>query len=489
MMPKFHRIATALTLCLISVVISASLLFSQEQVKDSLFREASTLLEDAKKVEAGLYAPTYFQQGFDLYNKADVEFKEGKKLESIRKKLTEAAVQLKKSIEITRLSRLTLDEITQSRNAALEQSAPDWSPDLFQNAESTFRKAAEKVEAGKTEDAKQIAVQGSKLYRDAELAAIKNRILNDTWAALKSCQEQEGNKYAPVSFALAQSLANNAETVLTNNRYDQEKATALALDATYEARHALFLATVILQLRNKDSDIENYLLDVENQFKHIAATLNMSLEFDGGFQGPADKISEAIAQLVETNAAQKNKIEELTKTVDDLSTELENLKTGQLKELTGKLSELEKVVQAERTAKEQFNRVEQMFTPSEAKVIKESDNVIIRLYGINFPSGKAIIHPEYFPLLTKVIKAIEIYPASYIRLEGHTDSKGSNVINEKLSADRANSVVQYILANSSVDPNKITGVGYGEDRPVATNDTEEGRALNRRIDVVITPIK
>ena len=140
-----NQIMAIVFLSLVGVAFSISANYAQEQVKDSLFREANTLLEDAKKVEAGLYSPTYFQQGFDLYSKAEVEFKEGKKLESIRKKLTEAAVQLKKSIEITRLSRLTLEEMNQSRNAAIEQSAPDWSPELFQSAELTFRKAAEKV--------------------------------------------------------------------------------------------------------------------------------------------------------------------------------------------------------------------------------------------------------------------------------------------------------------------------------------------------------
>ena len=117
----------------------------------------------------------------------------------------------------------------------------------------------------------------------------------------------------------------------------------------------------------------------------------------------------------------------------------------------------------------------------------EGENVIIRLYGISFPSGKAIIHPEYFPLLTKVIKSIEEFPNAQIRIEGHTDSRGSTAVNEKLSSDRANSVRQYLIANTRYTQSDINGIGYGEDRPIASNETEAGRTLNRRIDVVIIP--
>ena len=466
-----------------------SLLFGQDQVKESLFKEANVLLKDAENVQASLYSPSIFQKGFELYARAEKDFKDGKKLDDIRKKLREASVQLKRSIEITRLSKLTLEELTTSRNAAVEQLSVDWAPVLFQEAEEIFRKAAEKVEDGKTNDAKKLATEGSKAYRNTELTAIKNRILNDAWTELQSCKEQEVEKYAPLTLEQAKTYAFNAESILDQDRYSQENAAAVASEATYEAKHALFLASVVEELQDKKEGLETYLLDIEQQFAKISTTLNLDLEFDGGFQNPAYKMVEAIVDLKEKAKGQKSKIQELTTTVDGLSEELTNLKSGQLRELSGKLSELEKIVAAEKESKARYERVKQSFSPEEAKVINEGENIIIRLYGIKFPSGKAIIHPEYFPLLTKVIRAIDEYQDAHVRIEGHTDSRGSNAVNEKLSSDRSSSVKQYVLANSRLDQTKVTGMGYGEDRPIASNDTEEGRSLNRRIDIVIIPGK
>lgn len=467
--------------------IFSDFLPAQDQVKESLFKEAKVLLQDAEKAEAALYSPNNFKKGYDLYLKAEKDFKDGKKLESIRKRLKDASIIFKKSIENTRISKISLEGMTLSRNAAIQQQSIVWAPELFQNSEDLFRKAAEKVENGKTNDAKKIAIAGSRSFRETELSAVKSRILDETWKELKSCEQQETGKYAPLSLDLAVTLAAEAEAILDQDRYDQENATNVAEKATYEARHALFLANVIKKLQDEKKGMEAYLTDIEKQFQSIASTLNLELEYDGGFQGPAFKIVGSILELKEKVKKQQDNLANLSLMSEKLTGELDDLKSGQLKELSGKLTELEKIIDAERIAKERFQRVRGYFSSNEAKVIKEEKNIIIRLYGINFQSGRAIILPDYFPLLTRVNKAIEEFPNSFIRIEGHTDSRGGNAINEKLSTDRANSVVQYILANSNIDPSNVTGIGYGEDRPIASNDTEEGRSLNRRIDVVIEP--
>ena len=74
-----------------------------------------------------------------------------------------------------------------------------------------------------------------------------------------------------------------------------------------------------------------------------------------------------------------------------------------------------------------------------------------------------------------------------VTIEGHTDSYGGDQLNMQLSTDRAAAVKQYLLANMGIEPYRIQAVGYGEDRPIANNETAEGRAKNRRIDIVISP--
>lgn len=118
------------------------------------------------------------------------------------------------------------------------------------------------------------------------------------------------------------------------------------------------------------------------------------------------------------------------------------------------------------------------------KLIKKADNESI---ADRAPKtlGKAIIESQNFGLLAKVQKAIKLVPNSKITIEGHTDSFGSDDKNMELSQERANSVKQYLLANMNLSPQGVTAIGYGETKPIANNQTKEGRAKNRRIDLII----
>jgi len=110
----------------------------------------------------------------------------------------------------------------------------------------------------------------------------------------------------------------------------------------------------------------------------------------------------------------------------------------------------------------------------------------VRVYGLSFPVGSSEIRPENFGLLTKLQQVIREYPDAPVTISGHTDSRGNDASNQRLSEERAQAVQEYLMANmSSLSPNQVEAVGYGESRPLASNETEEGRAQNRRIDVTI----
>jgi outer membrane protein OmpA-like peptidoglycan-associated protein len=95
--------------------------------------------------------------------------------------------------------------------------------------------------------------------------------------------------------------------------------------------------------------------------------------------------------------------------------------------------------------------------------------------------------PDNYDLLSKVQRAIRTFGEPDVIIGGHTDSTGSEEINEHLSQQRADAVRQYFVANETLPYEKIIAVGYGSMRPIASNATESGRATNRRIDVIITP--
>jgi len=142
---------------------------------------------------------------------------------------------------------------------------------------------------------------------------------------------------------------------------------------------------------------------------------------------------------------------------------------------------------AEKQFNQRYNEVQTFFDSDEAEVYKQENQLVIRLKAIKFPVGQSVLMPGTYTLLTKVQRAIRTFGEPRVVVEGHTDSTGSDEVNEYLSQQRAEAVMEYLIANKTLPSNKIMAVGYGSVRPLASNKTSEGRAINRRIDVVITP--
>ena len=109
---------------------------------------------------------------------------------------------------------------------------------------------------------------------------------------------------------------------------------------------------------------------------------------------------------------------------------------------------------------------------------------VVRLNNVFFDFDKADLRSESFVELDRVVKLLEENPAIEIEMSAHTDSRGSDEYNFKLSDNRARSVMEYILSKG-IAPNRITSQGYGETKPVVDNDTDENRQLNRRVEFKI----
>jgi len=112
-------------------------------------------------------------------------------------------------------------------------------------------------------------------------------------------------------------------------------------------------------------------------------------------------------------------------------------------------------------------------------------DVIIRMKAMNFPSGSAIVPAQSYDLLELASKAVDLFGDRVVRVEGHTDSVGNDEYNQALSERRAVTVKEYLDARFAENNRTITSVGFGEARPIANNEKSEGRAQNRRIDIVL----
>ncbi len=121
-----------------------------------------------------------------------------------------------------------------------------------------------------------------------------------------------------------------------------------------------------------------------------------------------------------------------------------------------------------------------------AKIEVAADRITID-ETIEFASGSARVDPKSFALLAEIAAAINTLPKDKnISVEGHTDNRGSAKNNRALSKRRARAVVAHLVRNG-VEARRLAFEGHGEDDPIATNDTPEGRKKNRRVDFLIRP--
>ena len=121
-------------------------------------------------------------------------------------------------------------------------------------------------------------------------------------------------------------------------------------------------------------------------------------------------------------------------------------------------------------------------------VVRNGDNITLDIPGgVTFAFDSATLNSQFYPVLDKVSATLAEYDKTIIEVAGHTDSVGSDQYNQQLSERRANSVAAY-LAGRDVDRSRMVTVGAGEAHPVATNETDAGRAQNRRVEITIVPV-
>jgi outer membrane protein OmpA-like peptidoglycan-associated protein len=121
-------------------------------------------------------------------------------------------------------------------------------------------------------------------------------------------------------------------------------------------------------------------------------------------------------------------------------------------------------------------------------VTRVGDTIVLNMPGnITFETGSSDLSADFYAVLNSVGLVLNEYEKTYVDVVGHTDSTGSLELNQKLSERRAASVVRY-LETRNVVPARIVTRGMGPSEPVASNDTSEGRSLNRRVEIKLTPV-
>ena len=485
-----YRVAIAVV-AVMALSAGGSTALAQGESRSSLFREADQALEDAQEARADILAPRSFGEGMRRYQEAERDLERGRSSEDIGDKLADATDYFERATAAAQLAYPTLSEALAARDDAQAAEAPEFAPDLWVKAGEEFEKAAREHEDGDVDDAREKADKAESLYRAAELQAIKANYLQETWELLRQAKDGGAEKRAPVTLANAEALATEAEQLLSDSRYDTDEPRWLAQQARREAMHAIYLAGIVRAIEDKEMTFEDVMLAGEDQLARIASALQVAPQFETGMSTTTDAIVSEVEAYQDSLAGLGIDLMDRTDQVAVLGArvvELETRTTSLEQELGGLTEERTALVnrmEEQARLRQKFATVERMFSRGEARVLREGGDVTIRLLTLSFEVGQSKIDPSYQDVLDRLQRAVLEFPGSRVTVEGHTDSFGSDATNLRLSQERAEAVRSYLLGNPGLQPSLIEAIGYGEAQPVASNDTREGRARNRRTDVIV----
>jgi len=458
-------------------------------------------LSAAKNDQLDVLSPMWFSKSESSLSEAKKQLNQGKEISEILKTVAVGKAQLKQAQEMGKLARTTLPDVIQARELARQAGATNLAED-YARLEEEFLDLTRAIEDNNLNRALKDRDRVAGAFLDLELKAIKSQVIDEVRALIDQAEKEGARKYAPVTLAAATEQFKKTDAFISENRYEKEKIHALSADALFQARRLLQITRESQKIR--DMEPEQIALKMDGIFYEMTTALGAPDMRTEPFDVQRENIAGSINGLKQDRAFVMNQLKDKQSEMETLKkqcqAEAESL-AGRIAVLEGKSKEeqaerertsaekraVEDRLAAERRFNQLYNDVQGFFDPTEAEVYKQGNQLILRLRGIKFPVGKAVIMPDNYPLLSKVQRSIRTFGEPGVVIEGHTDSTGSSTLNEHLSQQRAEAVRQYLVANGTLPEANIVAVGYGATRPLAPNETEEGRAINRRIDVVVTP--
>ena len=431
----------------------------------------------ARNEKINVLSPTWFAKAETSLTEAKKLLQEGAELSKIFDSIATGRAELQRAKKTAEVSKATLPDAIQARDRARNAGAAELGKD-YAAAEEQFLMLTRAIEKENLGYAQRNQPKVSEQFHQLEIRAIKVRTIGEVRNLLRAAEKQKSDKIAPESYAAAEKKLAEADAFITENPYKNEQMSRLANEALFLARRHLELAQEAKEIQAMSP--EQIAFKMEGLLNKTASQLAAPDMRDQSFERQTENILATISAQQADHQYMVEKIKAQQLEITDLQQKVASLE-GQSR------SQQEKLV-AEKQLNQLFSEVRGYFDPNEAEVYKSENQLIIRLKTINFPVGQAVIMPENYALLSKVQRAIRAFGEPDVIIGGHTDSSGPEPLNEHLSQQRAEAVRQYLVANGVLPFDKIIAVGYGSMRPLASNATEAGRAMNRRIDVTISPV-
>lgn len=496
--------------CALSIGLAASLTLAgcasqpkltQEQILSQYAQldKLESSLKKARKENAELLAPESYAKASSSLNRAMSEARNNrdKTANAEAEKGLLAIETLNRNVAS---SRELLAEVLQSRDRANTAGAKMLQANEISALDEDLRKTTTLIEKGNIELAKQRRPKLIAGYSALELSVLKQGTQELAKAAITDAKKQDAEKYAPKTFAQAEEEMALAVTILDADRSQITKANQHSEKAKWLAQKSAAITETVKDFDRRDYTMEDIVLWHQQQLAKINEPIGGQLPFNQ----PHDQVVLGLKAAVNNTMAERNVARnEKLKSEQQLKTqrkdaeakiaaitfasqeEAEKIRAQYEARLTMTEKERQELVRKDREEYEKFELVQAMFAPNEANVYRQRKNVLVSAHGFQFPSGQSEIQTDNFPLMNKIIQAVKTFPGARIEVTGHTDATGDDATNQVLSEARAEKVARFLVEVGGFSSNQVNSRGFGESKPVASNESSEGRAQNRRVEIAI----
>lgn len=426
-------------------------------------------IQAARNDEVHLLAPVWYAKAESSLQAAEETLAAG---QAPMDALSRGRAQLLAARDASQIARALMPAVMENRRLARKAGAVDLGAD-YQRVEDAFRKTVRNVEAGRTEPAVRNRQSLAEAFSRLELQAIEADAISDIRRLLLQAERGETTEVAPRSYRRALEHLERTESFITGDRYNTTEIRRLAGQARFYAQRHLEIAAQCRAI--EDQPPETLILSFENDLHRIAKELNAPDLRNRPLDLQVENILGAIAaRQYERKSA--------------LAEPQQQVQTPQSRN-TGLIPRPEAQRRDEKRIREHYRQVAALFDPREASLQMRQGRIVIRLRAMEFAVGQSEVLPENAALLAKVGRALSLIEDFDVIIEGHTDNVGSESVNEKLSERRAEAVRHYLVMNENLPYDRMIAIGFGATRPLTTNATESGRAVNRRIDLIVIPHK
>lgn len=452
--------------------------------------EVEKRMEEAEQLRALEFSPEHYAEAKEALGNAESYLKSGNN-EKARRELDNSADHLALAIKTSQLMSSQFSGLVESRDRMQMADPAYLRDDLVERAERDFSRVVESVEDGDIEKAGNQAKMALSTLRAAQVVASREQFARPIAKGVAAARKVHARKYSPNALESAISTKKKIEHLIKNDPDAQVKMYALSKQGEKKAQRAMKIAALGNSLNKNPAEIETLIDSEEARFRLIATLLGIDLSNARDAEQQALMLQQAIEEMEKGYQLQlqdsDKTIGELDKTIGELSGKLAKYE-GELSQYESDLAsmgELRRKLQIKRDAEAKIKRLTKLFNPNDVEILLTPDaDVILRMKSLNFRSGSAVIPPSTYTMLDSATQSMVMFTKRAVRVEGHTDAVGANLFNQKLSERRAESVKTYLMEKLE-GRRVIQAVGFGEEKPIANNETAKGKEKNRRIDIVL----